>query len=418
MRSVRSVSITNLRCSCTALESKGPAKDSRAVLACTKPAAVSTAPMTRRLLCVGALLLASSVSSLTGQTVEAQMVADSASCSSCEISFSLVDSAVIDLGEHYYPRKLVPIASGGFLLTTFGGGAYLVRPGQAPAAWPDSRGVDLAGGVANAFALPGDSVLVIDNSSTATVMDIVGRSFRRIKLPFPIGNDAVVRWPTLVVNADSRERRRLARPLHVIDLSSSSATVTRSFGRTGDGFLPPSDQGQMYRQIDDVGSGPHVWVAHQMQYRLEHWDWSDGRLVQALERDPAWFPGPSPWSVGGPSEEPPPFIVSIHEDEGGLLWVFARVSSSRWQEAWEGRDVAADGHLRSAIRLDLLYATRVDVIDPRTGTLVHSTIWPRTVVYVQDLGEVLTYSHAENGATVLRRWRGQIDGIDSPPSGP
>jgi hypothetical protein len=112
-----------------------------------------------------------------------------------------------------------------------------------------------------------------------------------------------------------------------------------------------------------------LWSADKYLYRLSAWS-SDGRLVRSMERKPEWFAERSTRMEGGPSTPPQPRIADMRFDEEGLLWVFLHIPSPRWREAWPAGGDATGEISVGRIQVDLLYTTRIEVLDPNLGRVL------------------------------------------------
>jgi hypothetical protein len=309
---------------------------------------------------------------LVGASLSAQTrIPDEPSCARCTISMRRL--AV--LGTMDGPGAL----PGSSIIRQDGAGRFwIIHPPDLPivfdstgrvvsAPFRKGQGPNEFGGAAVPIALPGDSTLAIENSSTrATVLTRDLRAARVIQLStLRINTLQPVRWPDLVViNGTVPSRNERVEPLSTASFAGAAHRVIKTFGGHPNEPLPT----RMEIRSHIVPTGSQFWVAAANRYRLALWD-TAGTIVRVLERRPSWFAGPSP-GVRGPANEPGPYVSAMTMDEQGLLWVFIHVAAPTWREGWpkvpEGvREIRAD-----AIRGDKMYRAIIEVIDPRTSRVV------------------------------------------------
>jgi hypothetical protein len=196
---------------------------------------------------------------------------------------------------------------------------------------------------------------------------------------------------------------QLGLPLHLL---SPAGEHLRSFG--ADPIIGQvSNRDLFYRQL--AVSGPdRLWAAHLVRYRLEEWN-TAGELLSILERAPEWFPPQSTFdatpSSGGP---PTPGLFGVRYDSTGLIWTIIAVPDAGWaegvdqgQDPW-GRMVPVPGDFGA------LFDTIVEVIDPRTATVVGRA---RLDAYLKDFAaDGIAYGLGEhpNGETRIEIWRIQL----------
>jgi hypothetical protein len=216
---------------------------------------------------------------------------------------------------------------------------------------------------ARVLPLPGDSLLVLE-SDRAAVFDSERRFIRQIAFGGGFVGMLVSQWPRSVLmigNASSAPGTKL----HDASFESADARYHRH------GDLPSADSSATGAPaLPSLASqvGPPWWLM-QRPYRLIQYD-EDLRPQLRLERMPAWWSdGPEP--LGVPHVSPPhPSTGPVTVDSAGLLWVFIRVSSPNWREAWADIPRGAVEIAQGRVELDRLLDTLIEVIDPVTRRVV------------------------------------------------
>lgn len=229
-------------------------------------------------------------------------------------------------------------------------------------------------------------------------VSVIGPNFdvaRIIQFPVNPGRIAILAWPnSVVMNAAVLTAEQAGWPLHLIDLSSSRATISRSFG-DNNGELRPNEPGALTRIVFGM-SNHSFWAMPMLSYQVGKFS-DAGVLLTDLRRSPSWFPSASSWSLGSPTIRPPP-VLSAAAIVGDTLWIAARVPRPDWQKAWAGVRIEGAGEFLGGggPEPSELYHTRIDVINLSTARLVTSqlidgivvAIWPDRSVAVYDLNAV------------------------------
>jgi len=123
-----------------------------------------------------------------------------------------------------------------------------------------------------------------------------------------------------------------------------------------------------------------LWTARADAYLLERWG-PDGAVRQVVGREVPWFPGP-PTTVDLRRKPSPPALSGLMVDSWPALWVFVVETRLPFQPPVVTRP---DGG--QEVDLDLWLSrrdTRIEVLDPRRGTVVAATthrglLWPTGV---------------------------------------
>ena len=256
-----------------------------------------------------------------------------------------------------------------------------------------------------AVLLPGDSVLVLDRGGPRAV--VVGpdlRASRVIRSRWALGPAVVLDWPSAVVMSGVIGTPEGAgQPLHLVRLDGSEVAIDTSFGSRNETpgaphrFEPP--------QRVTAGSRGRLWAAPATSYRVDQWT-PDGRRTLSLERTPSWFSRQAGYAIGNPDTPPPSLISAIQEDPSGLLWVFVRVPAATWREAWRRVPEGAREVSLGQIDVEKLFATIIEVIDPRHARVVARARVEAWIVSALSGGRVASYGVDAGGEPriTISRW--------------
>lgn len=348
-------------------------------------------------------------------------VPDRLACPECEISVRVV----VEMGVREGPGSLAGMPR---RVREDGRGRYwILSPGEPPMVFGSGGGYLATIGrrgegpgeflqPADAIPLPGDSMLVVDNAlARATVIGPDLSASRSIRLPGEmIVQGSVVSWPEeIVVNGIFRDTARVGWPLHVLSFAGGTARVARSFGANR-GELRPGPPDPLVRALSSASRGT-VWSGEKLRYRLMEWGPTEG-LVRMLERSPVWFSGQSSGErlLGTPSTPPPPAVLYTEMDDSGRLWVFVRVAAPTWQIGWP-RSVPAEAMEVSVgdIRIDRLFETRIEVIDPAAARVVARYELAPYVVGALRGGRAAFYTPAADGTPRISVVQLVLSGPDS-----
>ncbi len=328
----------------------------------------------RHTLRITPMVLAALALTVTAVPAQEMIIADRVTCARCsiELNLRLTLNTTGTGGTTGVPLQVVPLSDGrrvvrlaGQLPTVLSSNGRdlreIGRRGAGPGEFQE---------VADVARLPGDSLLLLDSDlSRASVLGPDGMFVRSVTLPFYTSGVAVLDWPrNVVVNGMSHTPDAVGWPLHLMDFSTSPARLRSSFGdnqaelRAGQDFT-------LIRRFFAV-SGTSFWTHQITSYQLSRYS-ADGRIQGTIRRQPEWFARESPWTVGGPTMAPPPFLqaAAVRND---TLWVAAAIPRPDWQRVWHSDRIAGKRELTRAERPDLveLYKTRLEVIELRRGALV------------------------------------------------
>lgn len=213
-----------------------------------------------------------------------------------------------------------------------------------------------------------DSVAIVDALNLRTTVVDAGLVARRfIATPWVMKPVLVQHWPqSLVAHSTVRTPESVGWPLHRFDLNSDKQQVLSSFGPDSGTLLPGASPAP---QTLAHGKGLNFWAADLNRYRLVEWS-AQGKVLRTMVRNPAWFRGAQRGGLGNPSSPPPPKLADISSDSSGLLWCVVNTPRATWKEAWPAKS-GNDREVKTGdIRVDRLFLSTVEAIEPRTGRVV------------------------------------------------
>jgi len=311
-------------------------------------------------------------------------IPDDVNCNSCAISARRI-LAIETSSERQWGDR-IPAA-----IRTDSRGRFWVMGQDAPRVYNAAglliRDESSWGGVkfvnaSDAISLPGDSILVLDAAQEkATIFDDQLNAVRSIALGIPANTGMILQWPTRVIlNGLVPTTDAAGFPLHETSFSGSVSALVSSFGSDSTGKLRISAEANMLQSLS-IDSDGNFWSAELGTYRLGHWS-ARPRLIKTIIRDADWFPGSESPRLGGPTKPPSPLVVAIQSDTGGLVWVFSRIPSSKWQSAWPP---VSPGLVEVAITsrtVSTLYNSVVEVLDTRRRRVLSRVSIPEVVISV------------------------------------
>ena len=241
------------------------------------------------------------------------------------------------------------------------------------------------------WTVAGDSLYVTDRRSVH-VFGPRGTFVRASGLPVVTTGTIIRRDGSAVLAGSMQASGAVGHPFHF--LPPGMRSVTKSVGTTEEGAWnghPPPGRLRLAASRD-----AGFWVIDGGAYRLTRWD-SSGVPRQILTRDPEWWTEQIVPRRGDTTAVPPGSgIQRVVEDANGRLWIAALVPGTRWREGW-GPRLPGGGYLMATARMDLLYDTMIDVIDPRSGRLVTSVRVPGCVVAFLGSDEILLTTEDNSG---------------------
>jgi hypothetical protein len=346
------------------------------------------------------------------------VIPDEVLCSDCGIETELLvrlgsdDSTAEDLLPGV-PRTVVRDAEGRY---------WLVYTMHAPMVF-DSTGAFLAtvgrlGEGPGELQYPhsatpaGDSVVVFDGAGRGVVFGSDLAPTRTLRLGTVVHRAAALEWPgRVLIDGAIATPDRAGLPLHLVDMSETDTRILRSM-TLDRGELRPGAPPNPALSFAPPAMGS-VWGVDRLRYRLSRWD-SQGVAHDILLREPDWFPGVSSGLPGGEDSPPTPLVQAITEDSSGRLWVFSRVASPSWRDAWrtvvqEHGPLPERGEVSSHILPPphALYETIVEVIDPTRRAVLTRDRSDHFVVTTVD-EDVVAYSETDQGAIILEVLRFRV----------
>jgi hypothetical protein len=307
---------------------------------------------------------------LAAAAAHAQHIPDRPSCEQCRISSSLV--AMLEHESISEIRSIVVDARGRYwvvnnaaLPTLFNARgefeAVVGRRGSGPAElnWPQA-----------VWQLPGDSIAIVEMNGKVVVLD-ADLTYARTTLlgvSAQVNAAIVLEWPSRVLlNADLAAPVDVRAPLHLLDLTGSPGVIRQSFGAQGN--VTPEQRFSAVRRVLSPAANGHFWVARLGEYVATRYS-SSLEAGRTVSRRPDWFSAVSTARVGSPRTPPEPVLIGIEEDEAGRLWVYTRVPRPDWRRAWQRVPAEAAEVPVTAIDVEYLYYTRIEVLDVDAGRVV------------------------------------------------
>ena len=351
----------------------------------------------------------------------AQIVPEAVSCASCTIQMRAVakigtaegagslpgrpgnvsqdSKGRFWLGALDYPMPLLYGADGRFV-------RELGRKGQGPGEY--MRADVLA-------VLPGDSLLVADagRGYVVTGPDYKAARFIRGNGLLQLG---VVSWPKRVVAMQfSFAQNRNEQGIHVFDLSGDSARKLKTLvdmspePRVKDRAATAIAYAESQR-IPGTPTADHVWVAQRHRYKLVRYG-LDGSVQDSIIREPKWFKGLVPRSMGSETTLPSPMLTSVAEDAQGRLWVFLAqplpAAMKAWKDAkvhWSKSGGGMEGRVSEMPAQYTLYKTIIEVIDPKTKRVITRKAVDGFVSDVLSANRVVTFVENEDWIPLATVW--------------
>lgn len=326
-------------------------------------------------------LSALTTSWVPGASAQVQVAVSSVpSCAECKISLSRVTT----LGPGG-PRPWNDVVAPAVLRDHQG--RYLVAPSGDPAvvAVFDAKGRPLpelgryGSGPGEFISVgwvlpgPGDSVFVLDRGNRR--LSVYGPQLRFAR-SYPLAPVQVFRAAssgngTVLLQGQSGTPQGAGQPLHFM---SSSGKLLKSFGARVPILDPLKSQTDQLREVSSDSKGS-VWAARVNRYEIEEWS-HNGELRRVLTNSPAWF---VPWDANADDDRAGRItlrtgIVALRVDSSGLLWVFLTqprpgAVAPRVRESRAGEEGPPPPSYRELLQK---YRLVIDVIDPRSNTLVAS----------------------------------------------
>jgi hypothetical protein len=197
---------------------------------------------------------------------------------------------------------------------------------------------------------------------------------------------------------------RIGLPIHVI---GRDGKVVRSFGSQTGLFRP--DIPLIDRRTLTMGDETQVWAGYLMQYVIELWDASTGRMLRSLSRDVDWFPPQLTSRTNRLSETPPaPALQALHLDAQGRLWTVVGTADRNWRTGIRVNPSAAGDpdHVNDieVIDRDRYIDTYIEVIDPVAGRLIASRRFDKEYWFFLRDGRILKPTFTTDGVPQIEIW--------------
>jgi hypothetical protein len=260
---------------------------------------------------------------------------------------------------------------------------------------------------ASAMLIQGDSLFVFDSGNRR--LTVLSPSYEPVRsAPIPWTASAAFANRDIVLNAEVADRVRISLVLHHID------RVGNYIGSFGDPKVRVTlKERPAVRWLASARTGGvwSVWASK--RYVIRKWN-IDGTKVMELSRDASWFqPYDRPW-MPTPDRPPAPSIAAIWQAPDGLLWVIGLAADPHWADGL-GSGVRAEGRVMYPwIDNARIYDSMVEVIDPRTGTLVTTARFDQPIELAIGDGLFSTLAEDSRGAPRVTVWRLTLAGSYNP----
>lgn len=334
-----------------------------------------------------------------GGAATAMMLSQQGSrCAGCSVSVSLEAVLGTDDGPGFLgsPSGFMTTPAGGYLVTD----SY--NPAELKVFAPDgsfSRVVGRKGRgpgefefAAHLLPAEGDSLWVVDVGLLRRNLFSATLDFGR-SVPFKAPAFSVVapNPQAFVVNARIYTDSAIGLPLHLVEASGG---IVRSFGAVE----PIEDLRRPEPSLRSitVASDSSVWALPMDDYRLEEWS-LNGTLLRTVTIDSDWFVSGGTMTRR-PDEEPTTILVAAQMDPRGFLWVIGYEPDPQWQEAFGDGEDPYGRSTKVLLDRNLLYDTRVEVVDPGSGEVVASRRLEQAIRGFGAPGRVFSVSMTAQGA--------------------
>jgi hypothetical protein len=212
-----------------------------------------------------------------------------------------------------------------------------------------------------------DSIFVFDHRGRRmSVFDPELRFVRSAPIP-SVFSTAILSNGTVVVSGAVPDQLRAAKSFHLFD------RVGNQIGSYGfpDAVLIPGEVGLTDNWVTAARGGGFWSASIGASYTIGRWS-PNGELLARFDRESQLTSEGSAGSLGFTRDKPTaPFVRSIVEDSTGLLWVERTVADANWKRGVRFADIPGErGMVPEFVDYDRAYDTVLDVIDPRTRSLV------------------------------------------------
>ena len=156
-----------------------------------------------------------------------------------------------------------------------------------------------------------------------------------------------------------------------------------------------------------------LWASFRTRYRVERFG-NDGRVLTTFVRSVGWFPDRDPATPTSLAEDgPQPTVLSIVEDDEGLLRVLIAVPAPQWQQGIGERELQPGFESAGVYHTPILdhrkvYNFVVEVIDPTKGAVVVSHRGEGYAIGWLDNQHLATYREDDVGIPMIEVFRVEV----------
>jgi len=241
-----------------------------------------------------------------------------------------------------------------------------------------------------------DSIFVIDKRLGRRSDFRPDFTFVRSVLMLPRVDAAVrLRSGDWVLNAEVRNRDRAGPSFH---LFGAEGAYRRSFGNSRSSLDPNQDLSKKIRRMWPARDGGFWSVPWTHKYVIEHWT-ASGTKTRSLEPASSWF---APYeSIGevrtSPTQARFGRVTAVFEDEAGLVWVVGHAADAKWGAGLGPAQRGEGVTYFPIVDRSKVFDGIVEVLDPRSGTLLASRRVPDPLDFVLRSGVVAGIVEDEDG---------------------
>jgi hypothetical protein len=234
---------------------------------------------------------------------------------------------------------------------------------------------------------PGDSIYLFAENPRVVVFGGDGSYGRTIPLPMGIWDAIVLADRRIVLTSPMNER-----PLPFL-LLDPQGNLLRELG----GSDSLSSAVKSPRWLARGTDGSYWTMPMQFRWRLEHWD-STGALIQAIERNPAWFPRYDQMLALTHTQAPQPTIQAFWVDGTGRLWVLGRTADQDWSRGLGPVRAGVGGATAPILDPDKVYDTVIELRDAATGSLIAQARFDVSYPFMVEPGVVMRVLDTPEGS--------------------
>lgn len=335
-------------------------------------------------------------------------ISDRVACAGCSIEFKRIAILGDEDGPGMLPSRPYDIAIGS------DGRYYVAMPesGDEPP-MVFARSGRYIGSLGRAGNGPGEFRVVGAIETNADTVFVFDKQLARLTVlwrnrilwtaPIPRASFSAARLSdgTLALNARVRDADRIGLPVHLFDARGN----TRGSIGADTLMIDPRNGTRDAMWLQPGRNGSLLGFPYTHTYTIDRWS-ATGKHLGSWHREPPWFrPFDTPWDKS-PAKPPIPMSMGGFEDGAGRIWALYLTAGPKWSTGL-GKPIRGEGGvpIYPTTNRQLLYQSRIDIIDPQQGVLLVSDSIPGTfdmVIAPNILGAI---RERESGALVVEVWQ-------------